>query len=57
MALITYAYFKEGDFSKVSLLEETYRNLNDCMNADSQIPPQIFVGMSKILSFKLSLSR
>ncbi|KAF7987884.1 hypothetical protein HCN44_003747 [Aphidius gifuensis] len=55
MALITYAYFKEGDFSKVSLLEETYRNLNDCMNADSQIPPQIFVGLSArdfILQFR-----
>ena len=28
LELITHAYFDELDFSKVSLLEETYRNLN-----------------------------
>lgn len=44
MALITHAYFEEGDFSKVSLLEDTYHHLNSCMSGDSQIPPQIFVG-------------
>lgn len=44
MALITHAYFDEGDFSKVSLLEDTYRHLNSCMSGDSQIPPQVFVG-------------
>ena len=44
MALITHAYFDEGDFSKVSLLEDTYHHLNACMSTDSQIPPQIFVG-------------
>ncbi|XP_048508797.1 late secretory pathway protein AVL9 homolog isoform X2 [Athalia rosae] len=46
MALITHAYFDEGDFSKVSLLEDTYRHLNSCMSGESQIPPQIFVGLS-----------
>lgn len=44
MALITHAYFDEGDFSKVSLLEDTYHHLNSCMSGESQIPPQIFVG-------------
>lgn len=44
MALITHAYFEEGDFSKVSLLEDTYHHLNSCMSGESQIPPQIFVG-------------
>ncbi|XP_034948866.1 late secretory pathway protein AVL9 homolog [Chelonus insularis] len=55
MALITHAYFEEGDFSKVSLLEDTFRHLNACMSADSQIPPQVFVGLSArdfILQFR-----
>ncbi|XP_057320689.1 late secretory pathway protein AVL9 homolog [Microplitis mediator] len=46
MQLITHAYFDEGDFSKVSLLEDTFRHLNACMSGDSQIPPQVFVGLS-----------
>ncbi|KAK0174702.1 hypothetical protein PV327_010440 [Microctonus hyperodae] len=55
MALITHAYFEEGDFSKVSLLEETFRHLNACMRGDSQLPPQVFVGLSArdfILQFR-----
>ncbi|CAK9796481.1 Late secretory pathway protein AVL9 homolog [Anthophora plagiata] len=55
MALITHAYFDEGDFSKVSLLEDTYHHLNSCMSSESQIPPQIFVGLSArdfILQFR-----
>ncbi|KYQ47397.1 Late secretory pathway protein AVL9 like protein [Trachymyrmex zeteki] len=55
MALITHAYFEEGDFSKVSLLEDTYHHLNSCMSGESQIPPQIFVGLSArdfILQFR-----
>ncbi|OAD58837.1 Late secretory pathway protein AVL9 like protein, partial [Eufriesea mexicana] len=55
MALITHAYFEEGDFSKVSLLEDTYHHLNSCMSCESQIPPQIFVGLSArdfILQFR-----
>lgn len=55
MALITHAYFEEGDFSKVSLLEDTYHHLNSCMSSDSQIPPQVFVGLSArdfILQFR-----
>ncbi|XP_011297232.1 late secretory pathway protein AVL9 homolog [Fopius arisanus] len=55
MSLITHAYFEEGDFSKVSLLEDTFRHLNACMRGDSQIPPQVFVGLSArdfILQFR-----
>ncbi|XP_043258297.1 late secretory pathway protein AVL9 homolog isoform X1 [Colletes gigas] len=55
MALITHAYFDEGDFSKVSLLEDTYHHLNSCMSSESQIPPQLFVGLSArdfILQFR-----
>lgn len=44
MSLITHAYFDEGDFSKVYLLEETYHHLNACMSGDSQMPPQVFIG-------------
>ncbi|XP_074094307.1 late secretory pathway protein AVL9 homolog isoform X1 [Cotesia typhae] len=46
MQLITHAYFDEGDFSKVSLLEDTFRHLNACMSNDKQVPPQVFVGLS-----------
>ncbi|OXU20890.1 hypothetical protein TSAR_010151, partial [Trichomalopsis sarcophagae] len=55
MALITHAYFDEGDFSKVSLLEETYHHLNSCMSGDSHMPPQVFIGLSArdfILQFR-----
>ncbi|XP_077279126.1 late secretory pathway protein AVL9 homolog [Temnothorax americanus] len=55
MALITHAYFEEGDFSKVSLLEDTYHHLNSCMSGESHIPPQTFVGLSArdfILQFR-----
>jgi hypothetical protein len=46
MALITHAYFEEGDFSKVSLLEETYRNLNSCLSDDLLDSVQAFEGNS-----------
>jgi hypothetical protein len=45
MALITHAYFEEGDFSKVSLLEETYSNLNSCLSADLLDSIQAFEGI------------
>lgn len=45
MALITHAYFEEGDFSKVSLLEETYKNLNSCLSADLLDSIQAFEGI------------
>lgn len=45
MALITHAYFDEGDFSKVSLLEDTYHHLNSVIiSNDTSL--QTFVGLS-----------
>lgn len=45
MALITHAYFDEGDFSKVSILEDTFHHLNAVMSqADTR--QQAFVGLS-----------
>lgn len=55
MALITHAYFKEGDFSKVSLLEDTYHHLNACLTQNNA-PLQNFVGKCFIISFWLSTS-
>nr|XP_023015382.1 late secretory pathway protein AVL9 homolog isoform X1 [Leptinotarsa decemlineata] len=45
MCLITHAYFEEGDFSKVSILEETYHHLNSVM-LQSDTLHQTFVGLS-----------
>ncbi|KAG8223704.1 hypothetical protein J437_LFUL004069 [Ladona fulva] len=45
MALITHAYFQEGDFSKVSLLQDTYTNLNDCLNEEMLESSQVFVAI------------
>ena len=46
LELITHAYFDELDFSKVSLLEETYRNLNLSLT-ESLLDggSQVFLGM------------
>ncbi|XP_026681239.1 late secretory pathway protein AVL9 homolog, partial [Diaphorina citri] len=57
MALITHAYFEEGDFSKVSLLKDTYHHLNSCLSQieDLSNAPQLFVGLSArelILKFR-----
>nr|CAD7396765.1 unnamed protein product [Timema cristinae] len=57
MALITHAYFDEGDFSKVKLLHDTYHHLNSCLSdVDvSQLSPQLYVGLSArdfILQFR-----
>uniref|UniRef100_A0A8D8Q2P0 Late secretory pathway protein AVL9 homolog n=1 Tax=Cacopsylla melanoneura TaxID=428564 RepID=A0A8D8Q2P0_9HEMI len=57
MSLITHAYFEEGDFSKVSLLEDTYHHLNACLSQieDLANAPQLFVGLSArelILKFR-----
>lgn len=57
MELITHAYFDEGDFSKVSLLQDTYYHLNSCLSQidNLQSAPQLFVGMSAFLFFPQSL--
>lgn len=48
MELITHAYFDEGDFTKVCLLEDTYHHLNSCLDQieDLHQAPQLFVGLS-----------
>lgn len=43
MCLITHAYFDEGDFSKVSILEDTYHHLNAVMMQNDTLQ-QIYVG-------------
>ncbi|KAG5888480.1 hypothetical protein JTB14_022108 [Gonioctena quinquepunctata] len=44
MCLITHAYFDEGDFSKVSILEDTYHHLNSVI-LQSDTLQQTFVGL------------
>lgn len=47
MALITHAYFDEGDFSKVQLLHDTYHHLNSCLaevDFSQSATPQLYVG-------------
>ena len=34
MGLITQAYFREGDFTQHSLLQDAYKNLNMCLNPE-----------------------
>ena len=46
MCLITQAYFEEGDFSKVELINETYSNLNSCLSDDLLHTQQLYVGLS-----------
>ena len=46
MCLITQAYFEEGDFSKVELINETYTNLNSCLTDDLLHTQQLYVGLS-----------
>ncbi|KAL3268787.1 hypothetical protein HHI36_007884 [Cryptolaemus montrouzieri] len=45
MSLITHAYFEEGDFSKISILEDTYHHLNSVL-FHTDIKQQLFVGLS-----------
>jgi hypothetical protein len=44
MSLITAAYFREGDFGKVEILEEAYHNLNACLSPDLLATPEAFCG-------------
>ncbi|XP_015915620.1 late secretory pathway protein AVL9 homolog isoform X2 [Parasteatoda tepidariorum] len=55
LELITHAYFDERDFSKVSLLEETFKNLNSSLPKDLSDGHQTFLGLSVrdfVLRFK-----
>nr|CAI5868838.1 unnamed protein product [Callosobruchus analis] len=45
MHLITHAYFEKGDFSKVSILEDTYHHLNAVMK-QYDMKQHSFVGLS-----------
>lgn len=51
LELITHAYFDERDFSKVSLLEETYKNLNSSLPKDLSDNQQTFLGKMFIFFF------
>ena len=44
MQLITAAYFREGDFNKVSILEEAFHNLNACLVPELLSTPEAYVG-------------
>lgn len=55
LQLVTHAYFEERDFSKVSLLQETFQNLNSLLCPDMLQGSSIFLGLSSrdlILHFK-----
>ncbi|XP_048755693.2 late secretory pathway protein AVL9 homolog isoform X2 [Ostrea edulis] len=46
LELITHAYFEELDFSKVELLQDTYKNLCLSMTESLRDGSQVFLGMS-----------
>ena len=44
MGLITQAYFREGDFTQHSLLQDAYNNLNLCLNPELLNSTQAIIG-------------
>lgn len=55
LQLVTHAYFEERDFSKVSLLQETFQNLNSLLCPEMLQGSSTFLGLSSrdlILHFK-----
>ena len=44
LELITHAYFRELDFSQVTLLEDTYKSLNASLNEHLLHDSQIHIG-------------
>ncbi|XP_005106698.1 late secretory pathway protein AVL9 homolog [Aplysia californica] len=46
LELITHAYFDERDFSQVSLLEQTFNNLNSSLTQSLLEGSQVFLGLS-----------
>ncbi|XP_069110409.1 late secretory pathway protein AVL9 homolog [Argopecten irradians] len=46
LELITHAYFEERDFTKVGLLEETYKNLTMSVTEGVRDGSRVFMGMS-----------
>jgi len=45
MGLITQAYFREGDFTQHSLLQDAYKNLNMCLNPELLNSTPAIIGM------------
>ena len=56
MALITEAYFAEGDFERVDLIHQTYDNLNACLSDDMLRTQQLYVDVFELNSNKLGNS-
>ena len=46
MALITEAFFQEGDFSRLDLIHQTFDNLSACLTNDLIGTQQLYVGLS-----------
>lgn len=46
MSLITEAYFREGDFQRLDLIDETLTNLNACLSDEMLRTQQLYVGLS-----------
>jgi hypothetical protein len=46
MALITEAFFREGDFTRLDLIHQTFDNLNSCLTDDLMRTQQLYVGLS-----------
>ncbi len=46
MALITEAFFAEGDFTRLDLIHQTYDNLSSCLTNDLVGTQQLYVGLS-----------
>lgn len=48
MGLITEAYFREGDFTQYSLLQDAYKNLNMCLSRELLNSTQALIGCMKL---------
>ena len=46
MSLITEAFFREADFTRLDLIHETYSNLNSCLGDEMLRTQQLYVGLS-----------
>jgi len=46
MSLITEAYFREGDFQRLDLIDQTLTNLNACLSDEMLRTQQLYVGLS-----------
>ena len=46
MSLITEAFFREADFTRLELIHETFSNLNACLDDEMLRTQQLYVGLS-----------